>query len=82
MIACNSETPHENLVKLLVQSGADINLKRKLQKTALMCAAERGHTSIVKYLLDEGAQGMNKLGHTKVVRALNCIENSRMWHKF
>ena len=39
-----------------MQSGADISIKEsELQRTALMAAAECGHTSIVQYLLDEGA---------------------------
>ena len=82
--ACYSETPHDDLVRLLVQSGADISIKEsKLQRTALMLAAERGHTSIVQYLLDEGApvntQDMDgvtslmiasKHGHSEVVHVL------------
>ena len=84
MYACYSETPHNDLVRLLIQSGADISIKSsKLQRTALMVAAERGHTSIVQYLLDEGAPvntqdvyGITSLmtasqeGHSEVVRVL------------
>ena len=56
MLACYSETPNNDLVRLLIQSGADICMKSsKQQRTALMVAAECGHTSIVQYLLDEGA---------------------------
>ena len=56
MRACNSETPNNDLVRLLIQSGADISIKESEQLwTALMYAVERGHTSIVQYLLDEGA---------------------------
>ena len=56
ILACNSETPNNDLVRLLIQSGADISIKdSELQRTALMLAAGRGHTSIVQYLLDEGA---------------------------
>ena len=56
MEACSSETPQYELVKLMVQSGADLNIKTsKRQSTALILAAERRHASIVQYLLDEGA---------------------------
>ena len=56
ILACNSETPNNDLVRLLIQSGADISIKdSELHRTALMLAAGRGHTSIVQYLLDEGA---------------------------
>ena len=84
MYACLSETPHNDLVRLLIQSGADISIKEsELQGTALMVAARRGHTSIVQYLLDEGAPvntqhvyGGTSLtiasesGHSEVVRVL------------
>ena len=82
--ACTSETPHNDLVRLLIQSGADINIKEsELQVTALIVAAQCGHTSIVQYLLDEGApvntqdlNGFTSLmiasqnGHSEVVRVL------------
>ena len=84
MYACLSETPHNDLVRLLIQSGADISIKEsELQVTALMVAATRGHTSIVQYLLDEGAPVniqdvdgstsltiASELGHSEVVRVL------------
>ena len=56
MYACLSKTPLNDLVRLLIEHGADINIKSsKLQRTALMIAAECGHTSIVQYLLEQGA---------------------------
>ena len=84
MFACYLETPHNDLVRLLMQSGADISIKTsRLQRTALMIAAYCGHTSIVQYLLDEGApvntQDVNggtslmlasEFGHSDVVRVL------------
>ena len=84
MEACYSETPNNDLVRLLVQSGADISIKGgELQYTALMVAVDRGHTSIVQYLLDEGAlvntqnvDGATSLmlasqnGHSETVRVL------------
>merc|ERR1719367_281108 len=40
-----------NMAKLLVEAGADINIRDEDGSTALMCAAEHGQTEIVKYLL-------------------------------
>ena len=82
MAACASEIPNNDLVRLLIQSGADISIEEsELQRTALMLAVEQGHTSIVQYLLDEGTpvdtQDVNtslmiasELGHSEVVRVL------------
>ena len=56
--ACISESPNKDLVKLLLQSGADINARLKagyLQGTILMLAVKSGNISIVQCLLDEGA---------------------------
>ena len=61
-----------------VQSEADISMKGELQRTA----AEHGHTSIIQYLLDDGApvntqdvDGATALmiaqfGHSKTVHVL------------
>jgi len=47
---------HINIVKLLVESGADINIKhRRSGDTALSRAAWLGHLDIVKYLVEQGA---------------------------
>lgn len=42
-------------IKKLINSGADINALDRIGKTPMMVAAEKGHYSIVKYLLDNGA---------------------------
>ena len=82
--ACKSETPLNDLVRLLIEYGADINIKSsKLQRTALMSAAYRGRASIVQYLLEQGApvntqdvEGVTSLmiasqnGHPETVRVL------------
>lgn len=39
------------VVRLLLSSGADVNVQDADGSTALMCAAEHGHTTIVKLLL-------------------------------
>ena len=40
-----------DMVQLLVEAGADVNIRDEDGSTALMCAAEHGHMEIVKYLL-------------------------------
>lgn len=39
------------VVRLLLSAGADVNVQDADGSTALMCAAEHGHTTIVKLLL-------------------------------
>jgi ankyrin repeat protein len=41
----------KDMVKLLLDCGADINAQDEDGSTALMCASEHGHTDIVKVLL-------------------------------
>lgn len=40
-----------DMVQLLLQSGADMNIQDEDGSTALMCAAEHHHVDIVKLLL-------------------------------
>jgi len=40
-----------DMVELLVEAGADVNIRDEDGSTALMCAAEHGHLEIVKHLL-------------------------------
>jgi ankyrin repeat protein len=40
-----------DMVQLLIEAGADVNIRDEDGSTALMCAAEHGHMEIVKYLL-------------------------------
>ncbi|XP_021917735.1 uncharacterized protein LOC110828893 isoform X3 [Zootermopsis nevadensis] len=42
-----------DMVRLLVETGADMNIQDEDGSTSLMCAAEHGHTEIVKYLLSQ-----------------------------
>ena len=53
-VVCSSKTPNNDLVELLVQSGAQFVIPDEIQ-TTLGIAAMEGHTDIVQYLVSEGA---------------------------
>ncbi|CAG9828438.1 unnamed protein product [Diabrotica balteata] len=42
-----------NMVKMLLEAGADINIQDEDGSTALMCGAEHGHIEIVKHFLSQ-----------------------------
>ena len=50
-------TGHTNVVKVLLDKGADVNVKGNRGETALMFSAGKGHTDTVKALLDKELNG-------------------------
>ena len=53
---CNSPTGSEDLMNLLIQSGAKIDMQETSRgMTALLYATERGHSNIIQLLLNEEA---------------------------
>ncbi|MHC4113652.1 MAG: ankyrin repeat domain-containing protein, partial [Planctomycetota bacterium] len=46
---------HLNLVKSLIKTGTDVNVKGRLEYTPLHHAAENGHANLVKFLISRGA---------------------------
>ena len=42
-------------VKTLIQQGVHVNTKNRCNQTALYFACEEGHTDVIQYLLDSGA---------------------------
>jgi serine/threonine-protein phosphatase 6 regulatory ankyrin repeat subunit B len=46
---------HSEIVRLLLENNADINIKTSEGATALMISAANGHTEVVKLLLEKGA---------------------------
>ncbi len=47
---------HADVVRLLLDAGADVNAKDEWNETALMFAAMSGHEDIVQLLTEAGAQ--------------------------
>lgn len=88
LAACRALFPaaaggHTECVTLLLEAGADVNVKSELCHTCLMLAAEGGHAECVHLLLDAGADvnavaedGMSSLllasaaGHAECVKLL------------
>lgn len=68
------------VVKLLVDKGAELNYKHPITKmTALSLAAVDGHMDIVKYLLSKGADPNIKMrGNVSVVRVVRDEGNTAM----
>ena len=46
---------HTDIVKSLIDAGANLDLQNNQQTSALMFSAYFGHTDIVKLLIDAGA---------------------------
>ena len=59
------------LIKLLIEAGANVNAKENDGRTPLMCAADKGHSEIVKLLIENGADvnAKNNYGHTSLMCA-------------
>ncbi|KAF2647015.1 hypothetical protein K491DRAFT_615416, partial [Lophiostoma macrostomum CBS 122681] len=47
---------HEQVAKLLLDKGADVNAQGGLYGNALQAASIKGHEQVVKLLLDKGAR--------------------------
>lgn len=75
-------------VSMLIQLGANINWQNTIEKTALMLAAEKGHTRVFKELLVAGADDSlcDKEGHTALAIATMRDDSELIsilkWHKY
>ena len=65
-----SSKPNESFVKMLLESGANIEARDR-RSDALVLAAQEGHINIVQALLQHGAEAnaRNWNGHTPVATA-------------
>ena len=50
-----SRNGHINIAQLLLNNGADVNVKDSWGRTAMMVAKSKGHTEIVELLQQAGA---------------------------
>jgi len=55
-LICASEYGHTEIVKLLIEAGADVNARQWDDATALTYASREGHTEIVNLLIKAGAK--------------------------
>ncbi|KAA0153563.1 hypothetical protein FNF29_02952 [Cafeteria roenbergensis] len=69
-----AERGHKDTVELLLDRGADIEVKDRYGSTALVLAAERGHKDTVELLLDRGAdiEVKDRYGSTALMFAAEC----------
>ena len=71
LILAARATPDANLVRLLIESGANVNAKNGDHETALMYAASKGQVEVVELLIKNGADvnATNANGQTAMVMA-------------
>ena len=50
-----AEAGKTEIIMLLLNSNADVNIQNKEKKTALSCAIETGNTELMKLLVKNGA---------------------------
>jgi len=84
LIAASSEG-HVNVVQLLVQAKALVNMKDKDGTDSLMASSARGHVDVVKTLLDAGAKvnEQNIDGHTALMFAYNGKNQVQtLWERY
>ena len=65
---------YADIVKLLIDHGANVNAKSSVGNTALTYACCGGYEDVVKILLDAGAdvEHQNENGHTPLMEAASC----------
>ncbi len=51
-----SQNGHAEVVKILLENGAQVNLKNKSDRSAFIMASQNGHAEVIQILLQNGAQ--------------------------
>ena len=76
-----AQNGHTRIVKLLLQSGCDVDLKDGIGSTPLHVSAAKGHAEVVRLLVNHGSDmnAMNNLGWTPIHLATrdghtDCVE--------
>ncbi|KAI9511648.1 ankyrin repeat-containing domain protein [Russula earlei] len=66
-----SDGGHLHLVRLLLQSGADVESRSKIGSSPLLIASYHGHMDTIRFLLQSGAaaRSQNDMGHTPLMMA-------------
>ena len=74
---------HEEIVRALLQHGADVNRTDDEGRTALIAAAYMGHSEIVEHLLDYGAEidHADSDGRTALSVAALCVPSNHGYTK-
>lgn len=68
-LMCAAQNGHTDIVRLLIEKGADVNTVAAGTGTALMDAAGNGHADIVRILLEKGANVNVNVGGTALMFA-------------
>jgi uncharacterized protein len=68
---------HIEIVRLLLENNADVDIKTDLGATALMIAAANGHTEIVRLLLEKGANASLRNSNGKTAADVAANEEIR-----
>ncbi len=65
---------YSDIVKLLIDHGANVNAKSSVGNTALTYACCGGYEEVVRILLEAGAdvEHQNENGHTPLMEAASC----------
>ena len=70
MYACSKNDEYINIVKILIERGAEINEKSKNDETALTIACENNNVHIVEFLLKNGALDLRSKKETSLIIAI------------
>ena len=70
MLACRRE--HLEMIKLLIEKGADVNFLIRSYKSALRLAVEEKKLDVVKLLVEHGAQVMDTTGSRDCALTIAC----------
>ena len=72
---CASLEGHTDVVKLLIEKGAEVNTKGRWGTTPLHYASLEGHTDMVKWLIEKGVEVNAKAGaqQVKTLRPSVCL---------